>query len=59
MPNDPFYKSKDWWKLRAKVKAQWKREGKPCGMCKQPIDWTSGPICKEAHVTFFELFFTG
>lgn len=44
MPNDPFYQSKDWWNLRSKVKAQWKREGKPCAMCKQPIDWNKRPI---------------
>ena len=33
MPDDKFYQSKDWWKLRSHVRAKWAREGKGCGMC--------------------------
>ena len=33
MPDDPFYQSKDWIKLRSKVRAKWLRDGRPCGMC--------------------------
>ena len=35
MPNDPFYKSPEWVKLRSKVRYKWLRDGKPCGMCKK------------------------
>ena len=44
MPSDPFYQSKDWWKLRSQVKAKWQREGLPCGICNKPIDWSERPI---------------
>lgn len=35
---DPFYSSLAWHKLRAKVRANWKRAGQPpCPDCRQPI----------------------
>jgi 5-methylcytosine-specific restriction endonuclease McrA len=44
MSSDPFYRSRDWFKLRSKVKAIWKREQRPCAYCGEPIDWSSRPI---------------
>ena len=44
MPNDPFYQSKDWVKLRSKVKTKWLRGGRPCAHCNKPIDPFSRPI---------------
>ena len=37
MPDDPFYQSKDWIKLRSKVRAKWLRDGRPCGACRKPL----------------------
>jgi 5-methylcytosine-specific restriction endonuclease McrA len=36
---DPFYSSPEWHKLRAKTKATWKAQGKPCAYCGEPIEW--------------------
>lgn len=44
MPNDGFYQRHRWWKLRAKVKSKWIREGKLCAFCNKEIDWTKRPI---------------
>jgi hypothetical protein len=38
---DGFYNTKDWWKLRAKVKKSWRVNGKPCHYCGKPLDWHS------------------
>lgn len=37
---DPFYSTKEWKKLRGKVKARWKWKGWPCGICGKDIDWS-------------------
>lgn len=44
MPGDPFYQTKQWAKIRARVKARWKRQGLPCAFCKAPIDWDARPV---------------
>jgi len=36
---DLFYSSPEWHKLRAKTKATWRAQGRPCPYCNQPIDW--------------------
>ena len=36
---DLFYSSPEWHKLRAKTKATWKAQGKPCAYCGEPIEW--------------------
>ena len=36
--SDGFYKDIKWIKLRSKVRAQWKREGKPCAYCGHDLD---------------------
>ncbi len=41
---DPFYSDRSWHKLRSKVKSQWKRSGRPCGICGKPLDWHAKPI---------------
>ena len=33
MPGDPFYRSKEWVKMRNKVRTKWLRDGKPCSFC--------------------------
>ena len=37
---DPFYSTPEWQKLRAKTRARWKRDGRPCSFCHQPLDWS-------------------
>ena len=37
MPGDPFYRSKEWVKIRNKVRTKWQRDGKPCPICSRPI----------------------
>ena len=37
--DDNFYSTNDWHKLRAKTKATWKAQGKPCAYCGEPIEW--------------------
>lgn len=44
MAGDPFYSSKAWWKIRAKVKAIWKAKGLACAYCNEPLDWDARPI---------------
>ena len=44
MPNERFYQSNEWHRLRSKVKARWKKQGLPCAWCNQPIDWSARPI---------------
>jgi len=39
MPNDGFYSTKGWHKLRAKTMAVWRASGKPCHFCNQPFNW--------------------
>ena len=42
---DPFYSQAAWQKLRAQTKARWKRDGKACAFCHQPLDWqTKGAL---------------
>ncbi len=38
---DAFYTTRDWHKLRSRTKALWKRNGWPCGVCGEALDWTS------------------
>ena len=42
MSNDPFYTSKPWFKVKAKLKAQWRMDNRPCAFCNKPIDWING-----------------
>ena len=44
-----FYQTKEWAKLRAMVRADWKRTGKPCGICQEPIRWNEKPIVDHIH----------
>jgi len=50
MANDPFFSTPAWWRLRAKVKAQWKRAAAPCGLCRQPLDWVTKGAVHVDHV---------
>lgn len=36
---DGFYNRKEWWFLRNKITAYWKRNRLPCSWCGEPIDW--------------------
>lgn len=47
---DTFYSSIEWQKLRAKVKAQWRRDGKPCAFCGQALDWTTKGAVLVDHI---------
>lgn len=49
MPDD-FYSSHAWQKLRAQVKARWKRLGLSCAMCRMPLDWGSKGMVHVDHV---------
>ena len=40
-----FYQSYAWKQLRWKVRVNWKRANKACGLCSKPIDWQARPIC--------------
>lgn len=44
MPPHPFYGQQAWRKLAAKRKAQWRKQGLPCGYCGEPLDWNARPI---------------
>ena len=39
MAQDKFYKSKEWYKLRARVIAAWQQHDLPCSYCGQAIAW--------------------
>ncbi|MEL0326254.1 MAG: HNH endonuclease signature motif containing protein [Burkholderiaceae bacterium] len=39
-----FYNTPEWAKLRASIRAEWKRTGKPCGICGEAIRWNEKPV---------------
>ena len=46
----PFYGSVQWQKVRAQVKARWKRLGLGCAMCRFPLDWVTPGAIHVDHV---------
>jgi 5-methylcytosine-specific restriction endonuclease McrA len=50
MPADQFYRSTEWFKLRARLTAQWKRTGLPCNFCRQPLDWLTPKAVHVDHI---------
>jgi len=49
MPSDPFYSSKEWIKLRSKVKTKWLRDGKRCAYCHEEMTKEQRLIADHAH----------
>jgi 5-methylcytosine-specific restriction endonuclease McrA len=47
---DKFYSSMPWLRLRSKVKAQWRRAGKPCAYCGQALDWATKRAVVVDHI---------
>ena len=41
MPNNQFYKSKAWRKLRSKTVREWRLDNRPCGYCGKPLDFVN------------------